>query len=115
MLGTLKSNENYTIVQLAHMAFCDPVMLCVGHLGSFHIATILMSNIDIDDLRCIRNFSLIVPFLRFGEVISGGPHFPLTSDALKKVLTGHASREVMLSVAHAVGATVTLDILVHLS
>lgn len=47
--------------------------------------------------------SLVVPFLRFGEVISGGSHFPLTSDALKKVLTGQASREVLLSIAHAVG------------
>jgi len=51
-------------------------------------------------------FSLVVPFLRLGEVISGGSHFPLTSDALKKVLTGQASREVLLSVAHAVGAIV---------
>lgn len=46
----------------------------------------------------------MVPFLRFGEAISGGPHFPLTSDALKKVLTGQASREVILSIAHAVGS-----------
>lgn len=54
----------------------------------------------------IWHFSLVVPFLRLGEVISGGSHFPLTSDALKKVLTGQASREVLLSVAHAVGATI---------
>lgn len=46
--------------------------------------------------------SLIVPFLRFGEVITGGPHFALTSDALKKVLTGQASYEVLQSVFHAV-------------
>ncbi|KAJ4829476.1 hypothetical protein Tsubulata_001411 [Turnera subulata] len=46
-------------------------------------------------------FSLIVPFLRFGEFISGGPHFPLTTDALKKVLTGQASREVIVSIANA--------------
>lgn len=47
--------------------------------------------------------SLVVPFLRFGEYISGGPHFPLTSDAMKKVLTLQASNEVLLSIAHAVG------------
>ena len=41
-------------------------------------------------------------FLRFGEFIMGGSHFPLTSDALKKVFTGQASREVLLSIAHAV-------------
>lgn len=46
--------------------------------------------------------SLVVPFLRLGEAICGGPQFPLTSDALKKVVTGQASTEVLLSVAHAV-------------
>jgi hypothetical protein len=44
--------------------------------------------------------------VRFGEVMSGGPHFPLTSDALKKVFTGQASREVILSVAHAVSSQI---------
>ncbi len=44
----------------------------------------------------------MVPFLRFGEYVTGGPHFPLTSDALKKVLTLQASQEVLLSIAHAV-------------
>ncbi|TXG74599.1 hypothetical protein ES288_1Z028800v1 [Gossypium darwinii] len=46
-------------------------------------------------------FFLVVPFLRFGEALSGGPHFPLTSDALKKVLTGQASSELLFSIAHA--------------
>lgn len=53
-------------------------------------------------LFCALNCSLMIPFLRFGEVISGGPHFPLTSDALKKLLTGKASWEVLQSVFHAV-------------
>lgn len=47
-------------------------------------------------------FSLVVPFLRFGEVICGSDHFPLTSDTLRKVVTGQASREVLLSIFHAV-------------
>lgn len=81
----------------------------------FYVVIILTSNIDIDNLRFIRNFSLVVPFLRFGEVIFGGPHFPLTSDALKKVLTGQASHEVILSVVHAVCATIPSYFLVHLS
>ena len=45
----------------------------------------------------------MVPFLRLGEVITGGPHFLLTSDAFKKVLTGQASKEVLQSILHAVG------------
>ena len=44
----------------------------------------------------------MVPFLRFGEAISGGPRFPFTPDALKKVFTGQASHEVLLSIAHVV-------------
>lgn len=51
---------------------------------------------------CIFIWSLVIPFLRLGEAISGGPHFPLTSDALKRVLTGQASHEVLLSILHAV-------------
>lgn len=44
----------------------------------------------------------MVPFLRFGEAISGGARFPFTPDALKKVFTGQASHEVLLSIAHVV-------------
>ncbi|MQM04543.1 hypothetical protein Taro_037341, partial [Colocasia esculenta] len=44
---------------------------------------------------------LVIPFLRFGEFISGGPHFPLTSDALRRVVTFQASREILVSVFHA--------------
>ena len=47
--------------------------------------------------------SLMIPFLHLGEIISGGPHFPLTSDALQKVLSGHASSEVLEIILHAVG------------
>lgn len=45
----------------------------------------------------------MIPFLRFGEVVTGEPHFPLTSDALQKVLKGQASQEVFQSIIHAVG------------
>ena len=53
---------------------------------------------------CWMLSSLVIPFLRLGEIISGGPHFPLTSDALRKVFTGQASRDVLLSIIHAVGS-----------
>ncbi|VAH23783.1 hypothetical protein VPH35_011892 [Triticum aestivum] len=46
--------------------------------------------------------SLIIPFLRLGEIVTGGEHFPLTSDAFKMVLTGHASKDVLLSIFHAI-------------
>ncbi|KAF2290876.1 hypothetical protein GH714_016075 [Hevea brasiliensis] len=82
------------------------VLLCgiaIALLGSLcHAPTVMLANFVATPIE----LSLVVPFLRFGEVISGGPHFPLTSDALKKVLTGQASHEVLLSIAHVVGSQV---------
>uniref|UniRef100_A0ACD5TZJ0 Uncharacterized protein n=2 Tax=Avena sativa TaxID=4498 RepID=A0ACD5TZJ0_AVESA len=46
--------------------------------------------------------SLIIPFLRLGEALTGSPPFPLTSDAFKMVITGHASKDVLLSIGHAI-------------
>uniref|UniRef100_A0A5B7C6B4 DUF2062 domain-containing protein n=1 Tax=Davidia involucrata TaxID=16924 RepID=A0A5B7C6B4_DAVIN len=72
--------------------------MAIAVLGSLcHAPTVMLANFIATPIE----LSLVVPFLRFGEVISGGPHFPLTSDALKKVLTGHASREVLQSIFHA--------------
>ncbi|KAI9070633.1 hypothetical protein K1719_047405 [Acacia pycnantha] len=65
--------------------------------SSCHAPTLMLANFIATPIE----LSLIVPFLRLGEVITGGPHFPLTSDALKKVLTGQASHEVLSSIAHA--------------
>ncbi|XP_062153911.1 uncharacterized protein LOC133862067 isoform X2 [Alnus glutinosa] len=62
-----------------------------------HAPTAMLANFIATPIE----LSLLVPFLRLGEIISGGPQFPLSSDALKKVLTGQASREVFLSIAHA--------------
>ncbi|KAI5411459.1 hypothetical protein KIW84_056510 [Lathyrus oleraceus] len=77
------------------------VFLCgvaIALLGSrCHAPTLMLANFMATPIE----LSLIVPFLRLGEFISGGPQFPLTSDALKKVLTGQASHEVILSVVHA--------------
>ncbi|KAE9620927.1 hypothetical protein Lal_00019030 [Lupinus albus] len=72
--------------------------MVIALLGPFCDApTVLLANFIATPIE----LSLVVPFLRCGEVITAGPHFPLTSDALKKILAGQASREVLLSVAHA--------------
>ncbi|EEF40558.1 conserved hypothetical protein [Ricinus communis] len=77
------------------------VLLCgmaIAMLGSLcHAPSVMLANFVATPIE----LSLVVPFLRFGELISGGPHFPLTSDAFKKVLTGQASHEVLLSILHA--------------
>ncbi|KAL3598384.1 hypothetical protein D5086_006302 [Populus alba] len=84
------------------------VLLCglaIALLGSLcHAPTVLLANFIATPIE----LSLVVPFLRLGEVMSGGPPFPLTSDALKKVLTGQASREVILSIAHAIERPITV-------
>ncbi|CAN8303554.1 unnamed protein product [Cochlearia groenlandica] len=77
------------------------VLLCgvsIALLGSLcHAPTVMLANFIATPIE----LSLMVPFLRLGEKITGGPHFPLTSDALKKVLTGQASRDVFLSIGNA--------------
>jgi uncharacterized protein (DUF2062 family) len=78
------------------------VLLCgvaIASLGSLcHAPTVMLANFIATPIE----LSLVVPFLRLGEKITGGPHFPLTSDALKKVFTGQASRDVFLSIGNAV-------------
>ncbi|KAK3229692.1 hypothetical protein Dsin_001573 [Dipteronia sinensis] len=78
-----------------------PVFLCgmaIAVLKSnCHAASMMLANFVSTPVE----LSLVVPFLRFGETITGGSHFPLTSDALKKVLTGQASQEILISIGHA--------------
>ncbi|KAL6498382.1 hypothetical protein OROHE_026650 [Orobanche hederae] len=77
------------------------VFLCgiaIAVLGSLsHAPTVMLANFVATPIE----LSLMIPFLRFGELITGGPHFPLSSDALKKVFTGQASKEVLQSILHA--------------
>ncbi|XP_059299485.1 uncharacterized protein LOC132052128 isoform X2 [Lycium ferocissimum] len=78
------------------------VFLCgiaIALLGSFcHAPTTMLANFIATPIE----LSLIIPFLRMGEFMTGASHFPLTSDALKKVFTGEASKEVLLSIFHAI-------------
>ncbi|XP_074567948.1 uncharacterized protein LOC141824537 [Curcuma longa] len=72
--------------------------LAIGLIGKHcHAPTLMLANFVATPIE----LSLIVPFLRLGELISGGDHFPLTSDALKKVITGQASKDVLVSILHA--------------
>ncbi|XLR04303.1 hypothetical protein S83_070501, partial [Arachis hypogaea] len=83
-------------------AFCDSDSSTVTNcMHEFHFMCILEWYCSlVFSVNCLVLF--VVPFLRFGKFICGGPHFALTSDALKKVHTGRASHEVLLSIAHAV-------------
>jgi hypothetical protein len=72
--------------------------VAVAMLGSrCNAVTVMVLNLAATPLE----LSLIIPFLRLGEAITGSGHFPLTADALKNVLTGHASKDVLLSIVHA--------------
>ncbi|KAM0019340.1 hypothetical protein Hdeb2414_s0026g00684341 [Helianthus debilis subsp. tardiflorus] len=73
-------------------------VLAITMLGTaVNAPTVMLANF----LATPIELSLIIVFLRFGEFITGGAHFPLTADALKKVLTGKASKEILLSIVHA--------------
>ncbi|MFS7962710.1 hypothetical protein Hanom_Chr08g00729781 [Helianthus anomalus] len=75
--------------------FC---VLAIAMLGnSINAPTVMLANFIITPIE----LSLVIVFLRFGEFLTGGAHFPLTSDALRKVLTGKASMEIFLSIVHA--------------
>ncbi|XP_074262973.1 uncharacterized protein LOC141585828 [Silene latifolia] len=72
--------------------------LAIPILGSrCHPPTVLLLNFVVTPIE----LSLVVPFLRLGETICGSSHFSLTSDALKKVFTGQASTQVLLTILHA--------------
>ncbi|KAM0034966.1 hypothetical protein Hdeb2414_s0015g00440981 [Helianthus debilis subsp. tardiflorus] len=77
------------------------VFLCgmaIAVLGSsVNAPTVMLANFVATPLE----LSLMVVFLRFGEFVTGGAHFPLTTDALKKVLTGEASTEIFRSILNA--------------
>ncbi|KAK8946995.1 hypothetical protein KSP39_PZI006983 [Platanthera zijinensis] len=62
-----------------------------------HAPSIMLANFVATPVE----LSLVIPFLRLGELITGGPHFPLTSNVLKKVVMGQASQEVLVGVLHA--------------
>ncbi|PWA87554.1 hypothetical protein CTI12_AA129330 [Artemisia annua] len=72
--------------------------LAIALLGPYvNAPTVMLANFVATPLE----LSLMVVFLRFGEFVTGGPHFPLTADALKKVFTGEASTEIFGSILHA--------------
>jgi len=86
--------------------------IAIALLGSAcHAPTVLLANFIATPVE----LSLVIPFLRFGETLTGGSHFQLTSDALKKVFMGQASREVLLSIAHADCALIALIALMHIN
>lgn len=102
VIALLRSRCHAPTVMLANL-IATPIEL--RYSVSAHLFSSLVMQVSFFFLPAnwyILLSSLLVPFLRFGETLCGGPQFPLTSDALKKVLTGQASREVLLSIAHAV-------------
>lgn len=67
--------------------------------------SILLS--EIENEKCILHCEkrMMVPFMRIGELITGGDHFVFTPAGLWEVLKGRHSRELMFGVLHAVSET----------
>ncbi|KAG5577152.1 hypothetical protein H5410_057286 [Solanum commersonii] len=106
ILRGVQSQNNWHslgLLVLHWVSFPSVGLLCfyvvaIAVLGSLcHAPTVLLVNFIVTPIE----LSLVIPFLRLGEYVSGGPHFALTSDALKKVFTGKASWEVLMSIYHA--------------
>ncbi|XP_071694543.1 uncharacterized protein [Rutidosis leptorrhynchoides] len=78
-----------------------PVFMCVlaiAVLGaSVNGPAIMLANFVVTPLE----LSLIIVFLRFGEFLTCGDHFPLNSDALKMILAGNGSKEILVSIVRA--------------
>ncbi|XP_064960302.1 uncharacterized protein LOC135610131 isoform X1 [Musa acuminata AAA Group] len=62
-----------------------------------HAPSVMLANFVATPIE----LSMVIPFLRLGELITGGRHFPLTSDALSKVVSGQASQGVLIAILHA--------------
>lgn len=63
-----------------------------------HWPTLVLANFVVTPFQ----FGLVVPFVRVGELVTHGRHFPFTSKALWDVLRGRASRDVLFGILHAV-------------
>lgn len=79
------------------------VFLCgvaAAILGSkCHTPSLMLANFIATPIE----LSLIVPFLRFGEwIIRSDQQFELTSDAFKKIISGSASRDLLIAVFHVI-------------
>ncbi|KMZ75213.1 Cytoplasmic membrane protein [Zostera marina] len=73
-------------------------VLAIAVLGEYcHAPCMMLANFVATPFE----LCLVIPFLRFGEFICSSSHFPLNSDALIKVLTGHGTEDMLLSIFHA--------------
>eukprot|EP00249_Psilotum_nudum_P007031 c20258_g1_i1 orf=141-701(+) len=73
-----------------------------------HTPTLMLSNFVATPLE----LSMIVPFLRIGEWIVSGEHFEFSPDALKEIVTGRGSLDLLLGIFHAIlGWTVTAPLI----
>ncbi|KAJ7556804.1 hypothetical protein O6H91_05G099700 [Diphasiastrum complanatum] len=62
-----------------------------------HAPTLMLANL----LATPLELSLILPFLQFGEWMTGSEHLLLSTDVLGKALTLQAPHEVLLGISHA--------------
>ncbi|KAI5073270.1 hypothetical protein GOP47_0011283 [Adiantum capillus-veneris] len=63
-----------------------------------HWPTLVLANFVVTPFE----LGLVVPFMRVGELVTNGRHFPFTPGAVWDVIRGRASRDVLFGVLHAV-------------
>lgn len=77
-------------------ALCGCVALVMRF--SCHPPIMMLANFAATPLE----LSLIVPFIRLGETVTGSSPLPISTDALWQAITGQASLRILLSLFHAV-------------
>lgn len=63
-----------------------------------HWPTLVLANFVVTPFE----LGLVVPFMRVGELVTHGHHFPFTPGAIWDVIRGRASHDVLFGVLHAV-------------
>lgn len=92
------------------LAICALVAVLLR--SNCHVPTLMLANFLISPFE----LGLVVPFLRVGELVTGGQQFPLSSGGLWKAITDNGPHTVMFGILHAViGWSICAPFLVGIS
>lgn len=91
------------------LLFCAVVALVLR--SNCHVPTLMLGNF----VASFFELGLVVPYMRAGELVTGGEHFPLSTGEFWEALKGHESHTLMIGMLHAIiGWSVFLPITVAL-
>ncbi|MCO5578568.1 hypothetical protein L7F22_032412 [Adiantum nelumboides] len=99
--------ESFLYVVGVPLLFCAIVALVLR--SNCHVPTLMLGNF----VASFFEPGLVVPYMRAGELVTGGEHFRLSTGEFWEALRGHESHMLMFGMLHAIiGWTVILPITV---